>query len=244
MCKSSRPSLMSLAVRLAVGGLLCSASASYAQMVPRGEHFLQQSQTSGVTAVRLRWGGEAAEQRGAGLALKSSSRWLKWEGRMGAVMDRPLNPLRDSFVLAQPAQAGLRMRSLHLLSDYYLEGGFRATVGIVSGETGQAWWSSGERGGGLNVSVQHIDNLANPLLVGGQRGLSLHQPNTYVGAGYSSRLGGNAASDSWRFNADVGLLNATSTRLSDGLQAERSLDEALRSAHMRPVVKVSVGYAF
>lgn len=244
MCKSSHPSLMSLVVHLVVGGGLCTAAASHAQMVPRGEHFLQQSQTSGVTAVRVRWGGEGAEQRGAGLALKGSNRWLNWEGRMGAVMDRPLNPLRDSFVLAQPAQAGLRMRSLHLLSDYYVDGGFRATVGIVSGETGQAWWSSGERGGGLNVSVQQLDNLANPLSVTGQRGLSLPQPNAYVGAGYSSRFGGDTPSESWRFNADVGLLNATTTRLSDSLQADRSLDDALRSARMRPVVKVSVGYAF
>lgn len=249
MCPSTQPSLASQATRLAVWGVLCQAFAASAQMVPRAEHFLSQSQTSNVTAVRVRWAGEATldDGRGQGLALKGQTRWPRWEGRIGAVIDRPVNPVRDNFVLAQPAKAGLNMRSMHVLSDYYVDGGFRATLGLVSGEAGQAWWSSGDHGGGLNVSLQHIDSLGAPVGVGGQRGLTLPQPNAYVGAGYSSRLGGSAVSEAWRINADFGLIDTNvsgNNRFSGVLQGERSLDDAVRSMRMRPVLKVSVGYAF
>lgn len=238
------------AARIAMlAGILCSAVSAQAQMVPRDEHFLHQGQTSGVTAVRVRWGHApaAADMRGQGLALKGQTSWPRWEGRIGAVIDRPINPLRDSFVLAQPMQAGLQMRSMHVLSDYYVEGGFRATVGLVSGEAGQAWWSSGDNGGGLNLSLQHIDSLGAPVGLGQQRGLTLPQPNAYVGAGYSTRLSNPQQNAVWRFNADFGLINtsgANGTSLSSILQGDRSLDEALRTLRMRPVIKVSLGYAF
>lgn len=258
MCPSTRiATAISLAAlppasvaRIAVlGGILCCTLSAQAQMVPRTEHFLHQGQTSGVTAVRLRWGGAPVveETRGQGLALKGQTQWPHWEGRIGAVIDRPINPVRDSFVLAQPMQAGLQMRSMHVLSDYYVSGGFRATVGLVSGEAGQAWWSSGDNGGGLNLSLQHIDSLGAPVGLGQQRGLTLPQPNAYVGAGYSTRLSSVQQSEAWHFNADFGLINtsgANGTSLSSILQGERTLDEAIRTLRMRPVVKVSVGYAF
>ncbi|MCH8179961.1 MAG: hypothetical protein IIA02_09305 [Proteobacteria bacterium] len=252
---------------LAWGGLMLAQvpQVAHAQMVPRAEHFLHQGQAgaSGVTAVRLRWGAAsvASDASGHGLALKgaggdkaagasaglSPDALPRWEGRIGAVIDRPVNPLRDNFVLAQPMQAGLRMRSLHVLTDYYVGGGFRATVGLVSGESGQAWWSSGDNGGGLNVSLQHIDSLGSPIGLGSQRGLTLPQANAYIGAGYSTRLGNPQQSEVWRFNADFGLLNVnpnSAGRFSDVLVGDRSLDDALRSLRMRPVFKVSVGYAF
>lgn len=263
MCPSPRPTVLASqrTAPTSRGGMGCCAlictmlasatgmTSAHAQMVPRSEHFLHQGQTSSVTAVRLRWGSAPMvdETRGQGLALKGNTQWQHWEARIGAVIDRPINPVRDNFVLAQPMQAGLQMRSMHVLSDYYVDGGFRATVGLVSGEAGQAWWSSGDNGGGLNLSVQHIDSLGAPVGLGQQRGLTLPQPNAYVGAGYSTRLSNTQQNEVWRFNADFGLINtsgANGTSLSSILQGERTLDEAIRTMRMRPVLKVSVGYAF
>jgi len=135
------------------------------------------------------------------------------------------------------------MRSLHVLADHYVEGGFRATVGLVSGEAGQAWWASGDHGGGLNLSLQQLDTLGSPL--GLRRRSLLPQAQAYVGAGYSSRTEAIGQASNWRFNADVGLLNTdpdSTDRLTGVLLGDRSMGDLVRG--LRPVVKVSVGYAF
>lgn len=261
MCQSSRPrpaptsssSRAGMRVRLAIGLLILQGGVAQAQMVPRGEHLLRQTESGSITTARVQWDGspsadeadEAHDAHGRGLALKGRGPWPRWEGRVGAVIDRPMNPVRDNFVLAQPAQHGLRMRSLHLLSDYYMEGGFRATLGLVSGETGQAWWSSGDTGGGLNLSLQQLDNLATPL--NRPRGSGLNQPNPYLGAGYSSRTASAGQAGSWRFNADLGLVNVNggnAERLGDVLQGQRPLGDLVTNLRLRPIVKVSLGYAF
>ncbi len=240
------------------GGLLLAgalAAPSHAQMVPRGAHILSQGGTGdGITTARLPWparlgslpsADRAAGSDGAGLALRDSGPWPNWEGRIGAVIERPVNPVRDSFVLAQPVEGGLRMRSLHVLADHYVEGGFRATVGLVSGEAGQAWWSSGESGGGLNLSLQQLDTLGAPL--GLRRRNLLPQAQAYVGAGYSTRTDAIGQATTWRFNADFGLLNTdpdSTARFTGLLQGDRSVNDLVRGLRMRPVLKVSVGYAF
>jgi len=235
-----------------VAGLL--SNPAHAQMVPRGAHILSQGGVGdGITTARLPWparlsAAQPAERpagSGGGLALRDSGPWPNWEGRIGAVIERPVNPVRDSFVLAQPLEGGLRMRSLHLLADHYVEGGFRATVGLVSGEAGQAWWSSGDNGGGLNLSLQQLDTLGTPL--GLARRNLLPQAQAYVGAGYSTRTESIGQASSWRFNADFGLLNTDpdgTDRFTGVLQGDRSFGDMVRGLRMRPVVKVSVGYAF
>ena len=240
-----------------LGSLVIAAVLSapaHAQMVPRGTHILSQGGAGdGITTARLPWSARmspATEHAnntpgGSGLALRDSGPWPNWEGRIGAVIERPVNPVRDSFVLAQPVEGGLRMRSLHVLADHYVEGGFRATVGLVSGEAGQAWWSSGDHGGGLNLSLQQLDTLGAPL--GLRRRNLLPQAQAYVGAGYSSRTESLGQASSWRFNADFGLLNTdpdSTDRFSGLLQGDRSVGDIVRGLRMRPVVKVSVGYAF
>ncbi len=247
-----------LAAGLLIGFTLITPA--QAQMVPRGAHVLSQGATGdGITTARLPWPGRLsnglgnspmAERGGAGadgngLALRDNGPWPNWEGRIGAVIERPVNPLRDSFVLAQPVEGGLRVRSLHLLADHYVEGGFRATVGLVSGEAGQAWWSSGDHGGGLNLSLQQLDTLGSPLGLG-RRNL-LPQAQAYVGAGYSTRSDAFGLGRSWRFNADFGLLNTdpdSTERFTGMLQGDRSFGDMVRGLRMRPVVKVSLGYAF
>lgn len=229
-----------------------------AQMVPRGAHALSQGTGNGIgmATARLPWpaplNSQAASpaatnttEGGNGLALRDASPWPNWEGRIGAVVERPVNPLRDSFVLAQPVDGGLHVRSLHLLADHYVEGGFRATVGLVSGESGQAWWSSGDHGGGLNLSLQQLDTLGSPL--GLRQRNQVPQAQAYVGAGYSSRNEGLGSASSWRFNADFGLINTDpdgTDRFTGALQGDRSLSDVVRGLRMRPVVKVSVDYAF
>lgn len=248
-----------LASLAATGVFLLLTSAlnapAQAQMVPRGAHILSQGGTGdGITTARLPWparlsapspANRAAGSDGGGLALRDSGPWPDWEGRIGAVIERPVNPVRDSFVLAQPVEGGLRMRSLHVLADHYVEGGFRATVGLVSGEAGQAWWSSGEHGGGLNLSLQQLDTLGSPL--GLRRRNLLPQAQAYVGAGYSTRTESIGQASTWRFNADFGLLNTdpdSTDRITGLLQGDRSVGDLVRGLRMRPVVKVSLGYAF
>jgi hypothetical protein len=207
-----------------------------AQMVPQPAHALRQATSeSDMTTVRIDLHTHAGGQdttRGRGLNLRGKGFWPQWEGRIGIVMDRPVNPLKDSFVLAQPAPSGLRLRSFHMLSDYYVEGGFRATAGVLRGDTGQAWWSSGDTGGGLNLSLQRLDTLA--LLQTGPR--ENQQTMPYLGAGFTSSFGQWGMSNAWRFNADLGLVSVGTS--------DKSLDDLVRDLRIRPLLKVSVGYSF
>lgn len=233
-----------------IGSLLTLASAQ-AQMVPRAEHALHQNTGSGTyTAVRININaGETGDEvRGRGLALRGQGFWPHWEGRIGVVIDRPINPLKDSFVLAQPNQsAGLRVRSMHILSDYYVDGGFRATAGVLRGDTGQAWWGSGGNGGGLNLSMQRLDSLGLTTNLGNLGSTQDAQTTPYLGAGYSNSLTVDGTPSAWRFNADLGVVSANASninRIGQVLQGDRSLDEMVREMRLRPVVKVSVGYSF
>lgn len=205
---------------------LCALSGAHAQMVPPQEHAWRQAVSTHFTSVRLPWGGSSTASDGSGPGLQAKGRqlWPHWEGRIGLLIDQPVTPLQSSLVLAQPSPAGLRLRSLHILSDYHLNGGFRATAGLLRGQTGQAWWSGGEQGGGLNLSLQRLDSLRLPGMDDGDKPQTL----AYLGAGYSSRLGETDRNPGSRFNADVGW---SASPLHDNLS-------------VRPMVKVSVGYAF
>ncbi|MGH6647417.1 hypothetical protein [Aquabacterium sp.] len=216
----------------------CAVAASalaHAQMVPLPQHVLRS-----VTAA----------DQGKGLSLNGQQFWPHWEGRIGVVMDRAYDPLKDSFVLAQPVpSSGLNMRSAHVLSDYYFSGGFRATVGLVRGSVTQSTWSDGSDdtiGSGLNLSLQRVDNLG----LNDPRNQSFDGENRtlpYVGAGYAASLGAPGSESMWRFNADLGIISVNSNnigRISRALQGEAGLDEIVRDLRLRPVVKVSVRYAF
>jgi len=233
-----------------LGGLLALTSAQ-AQMVPHAEHALHQNTgNADYTAVRINIDGNESsdETHGRGLALRGQGFWPHWEGRIGVVVDRQINPLKDSFVLTQPNQsAGLRIRSMHILSDYYVEGGFRATAGVLRGDTAQAWWGSGGNGGGLNISMQRLDSLGLMSSIGLTSNLQDAQTTPYLGAGYSNSLTINGTPSAWRFNADLGVISVNSSninRLSQVLQGDRSLDGLVHDMGLRPVVKVSVGYSF
>jgi hypothetical protein len=248
--RTDSPSRSLATGRWTVAAALCGVlwgSAAFAQMVPYPEHALRQNTGSGTyTSVRisLNQADGSSEARGRGLSLRDPGFWPHWEGRVGVVVDRQVNPLKDSFVLAQPNQGGNpRVRSLHILSDYYLDGGFRATAGLLRGETGQAWWSSEGQGGGLNLSLQRLDTLGAAI----GHGAAEQQTTPYVGAGYSNTLGAQGTPNTWRFNADLGLVSVnanTMNRINQILLGDRGVEDLVRDLRLRPVVKVSVGYSF
>jgi hypothetical protein len=226
-----------------VSGLaLCLvASMAQAQMVPRAGHVLRSVGGSEYSFTRLN-----LRHSGLGLALGGQGLWPHWEGRIGVMMDRPTNPLKDTYVLFQPVPNGLNIRGLHMLSDYYIEGGFRATAGMVRGEATQSLWDGG--GEGLNISLQRLDSLNIPGAapkVGLDNLKSASVP--YIGAGYSTRVNTAAIGTPWRFNADLGLISINSnniTRISRTISGEQSLDTLVKDMRFRPLVKVSVGYSF
>lgn len=206
---------------------------AWAQMVPQPEP-INRTITAGV--------------QGQGLSLRNQPFWPHWEGRVGVVLDRPINPLKDSYVLAQPAPSnGLTVRSAHILSDYYFAGGFRATAGLVRGSVTRSTWSDSAGTPGLNLSLQRLDTLS--LNQNGHTDSFDGESRTlpYVGAGYSSSLAPTGRVSLWRFNADLGIITVNSNnigRISRVLQGDGTLDEIVRDLRLRPVVKVSVRYAF
>jgi len=222
-------------LRVAAGlAVLCAAGAAQAQWVPHAGHVWRQAQatvpslaTATVHLHATKAQPVAPADRplgGTGLSLS------RWSGRAGVALDRDINPLKDSYVLAQPADQGLRLRSLHILSDLELGGGFRASAGVVRGDVTQAWWGDGDAEGGVHLSVQQLDRLSLPGADGRARTSGLR---AYVGAGY--RLSQEAGPDhtSWHFSADLGLTRGggTSLRAGEGLQ-------------LTPVLKFSMRYSF
>ena len=237
-----RPNRLGSLHAVASGVVLCLvASLAQAQMVPRAGHVLRSVGGSeySFTRVNLR-------QSGLGLAFGGHGLWPHWEGRIGVMMDRPTNPLKDTYVLFQPVPNGLNIRGLHLLSDYCFDGGFRATAGMVRGEATQSLWDGG--GEGLNISLQRLDSLNIPGAapkVGLDNLKSASVP--YIGAGYSTRVNTANIGTPWRFNADLGLISINSnniSRISRALTGEQGFDTLLKDMRFRPMVKVSVGYSF
>lgn len=222
--------------------LLACLTPAQAQLVPPTAHALRQmAQAPAYTAVHLPWRHAVAD--GTGLQAHGRQLWPQWEGRIGVVIDRPVDPLKSSFVLAQPSPAGLQLRSLHILTDYHLNGGFRATAGVLRGHVEQAWWTGGAAEGGLNLSLQRFDSLRLPDHQDGS-----DRTMAYIGAGYSTQLGSlQGEPTSYHFHADIGL---TATGLRDPQRPGVSTTEGLGGNPLsgrlqwRPLVKLSMDYAF
>lgn len=220
--------------------LMTCPTPAEAQLVPPTAHAMRQLAQAPYTTVHLPW---RQPTDGSGLQAKGRQLWPQWEGRIGVVIDRPVDPLKNNFVLAQPSPAGLQLRSLHILSDYHLDGGFRATAGVLRGHVEQAWWTGGAQSPGLNLSLQRLDLLRLP---GDHQGRD--RTMAYVGAGYSTSLD-DKPGDTFHshFNADIGL---TATGQRDARRAGISATDGLGGTPLsgklqwRPLIKVSVDYAF
>ncbi|MDE2000701.1 MAG: hypothetical protein KGN37_02145 [Burkholderiales bacterium] len=240
---TSRPSIIGRLPSVVSGLVLCVAGVSaHAQFVPMPTHVLRSVGGSEYSFTRV-----SLRQSGLGLSLGGGQGlWPHWEGRVGVMMDRPTNPLKDTYVLFQPVPNGLNIRSMHMLSDYYIDGGFRATAGMVRGDAVQSWWDGG--GEGLNISLQRLDSLNIP---GSSNGVGLGNLNSssapYIGAGYSTRINAAEVASAWRFNADLGLLSINNNnfdRISRTLTGDQSVNSLIRELRFRPLVKFSVGYSF
>ncbi len=265
MSSTLPPSLHRRLLRRLNGALLGAAlawmtvGACQAQNVPHAGHTLAKGNARnlpgyiGTTGNELTTAaiGYGPSVQGRGLRLanpEAVTLWPHWEGRIGVVLDRADGPLQSPFALSSAGASGLKMHSMHLLSDYYFAGGFRATAGLIRGSTNLPWWPSSEQGNtGLNLSLQRIDLLNLP----GQEHSTLsedpYRTVPYVGAGYSTHLGEASGVGVWRFNADLGIISLNSrniNRMRNVLSGEQGVDELLRELRLRPVLKFSVNYAF
>jgi hypothetical protein len=234
----------------AFASMLC-ASAAQAQFTSASDQAsIQTSNHGDLVTARINWRTDDSTASNSGLdqSLRGAGFWSRWEGRVGAVIERPISPLQSTGASGLSSQTTAQLRSLHFLSDYYFKGGIRATAGLVHGDVDQAWWSSTQDGGGLNLSVQTIDTLS-PLSAASSRPATDTAPQTlpYLGAGYTSRLKLKGQPSPWRFNADLGVIKINSNninRLTQIVQGDKSMLELLRDVRLKPVFKVSVGYSF
>lgn len=231
-----RCGVMSLSL---VSMLVCWPTAQ-AQLVPPTAHAWRQMVQAPYTTVHLPW---RPNTPSSGLQANGRQLWPQWEGRIGVVIDRPVDPLKDNFVLAQPSPSGLQLRSLHILSDYHVAGGFRATAGLLRGRAEEAWWTGSTNQGGLNLSLQRLDSLRLP-----NQHTDADRTMAYVGAGYSMSLGDTTTERSFsHFNADIGMTAAGQRDAQRrGVSATDGLGGNPLSGKLawRPLIKVSVDYAF
>ena len=89
--------------------------------------------------------------------------------------------------------------------------------------------------------------LAQPPSVGLKAQSNRAPADYFLGAGYTARLAPTTGLSSWRFNADLGVISLNSQnigRLQRVLQGEQGVEELLRELRLRPLLKVSVNYAF
>lgn len=203
--------------------------------------------------------GGAVAQQGRGLTLSASTTEAiesRWTSRIGVVTNGPDTALaqHDPYALTAGTAEGLRVHSVHVLSDYHFAGGFRATAGLLRGATQLPWWSdpmASTSVAGMSLSHQRLNLLGANGMPG--QGLANGEPYRtvpYVGAGYTGRLTDGVANSDfgvWRFNADMGLISLNSDnigRVGRVLQGHQGVDELLRELRLRPVVKFSVQYAF
>lgn len=133
----------------------------------------------------------------------------------------------------------LKINSLSVMGDYYLNrswlgttGGLRATTGVLFG-TRTSLWSS----------PASMDRRAAAPARTGADGDTEAGTLPYLGVGYT----GYSAKGSWGLSADLGLmaLNPRSTvHLGKVFGGTQTLDEALREMRFSPLVQLGVSYSF
>ena len=203
---------------------------------------------SGVGIALLLSAGVGAAADGQGLAVKrDAAAWSTWQGRISVGGGSTF--WRSSLVDADAA----RPTSMSLMGDYYftrsllglgVQGGFRATSGLILGPRAQAWSGQPGLGAGSAFSVGN-------RLFGGNTGAVpyLRDPSTetatlpYLGVGYT----GLSARGGWSVSADLGLVAqnpGNAGRLGRLFGSGQNLDDAVRDLRMTPMFQLGVSYAF
>ena len=237
--RANRPVTALVSPALAAMALVWFAPAQ-AQWVPPSGHVWRQAQAqvNQLTTATVQLHAQRAQGASIAPAAPVAGQGLslgRWTGRAGVALDRDVNPVKDSYVLAQPAQHGLKLRSLHILSDLELGSGFRASAGVVQGNITQAWWGDGDAGGGLQLSVQQLDRLG---LLGSASNDTVNEGlRPYLGAGYSVSREQGADQSTWHFSADLGI----TPRNNDVGGNRRVSGEGFQ---LSPVLKFSMRYTF
>lgn len=163
--------------------------------------------------------------------------WARWQGRvsLGAASSRG-RPGADTAL-------GARAGSATVMGDYYfhpsfdgarLQGGFRATSGLVLGS--RAWLGNGSAslatGAGRPWGPSTLPGL------GDASGDSGTQP--YLGLGYSSL----SSHSGFSFSADLGLLARGNAAGGGRALASQNLDDAVRQLRMTPLLQLGASYSF
>ena len=203
---------------------------------------------SGVAMALLLSAGLSVAADGQGLAVKrEAAAWSTWQGRISVGSSSTF--WRSSLVDSDAA----RPASVSLMGDYYftrsllglgVQGGFRATSGLILGPRAQAWSGQPGLGAGSAFSVGN-------RLFGSNTGAIpyLRDPSTetatmpYLGVGYT----GLSARGGWSVSADLGLVAqnpSTAVRLGRLFGSGQNLDDVVRDLRMTPMFQLGVSYAF
>jgi hypothetical protein len=173
--------------------------------------------------------------------------WERWQGRVALTTGTPL--WRGELLRAE--SFGLKVQGLGLMGDYYFTrsqlgqhgaGGFRATSGVLLGNSSSLWATqpTSGLGGGLSVGRRNTSLFSG---LAGSEPPSDSATVPYIGVGYT----GLSLKGGWGFAADVGLKGlqpSSAVRLGRGMNGSQSLDEQVRELRLTPVLQLGVSYSF
>ncbi len=150
---------------------------------------------------------------------------------------------RSALLADLGSRRSLRSSGLMLYSQDAADGAVRASMGLIHSDSGNWWQTRSDRYAAMRSSYHRLSDAGVLSSAGSQVPVDTFQARPYVGASFSSLLSPTRTAQSWRLNADFGLMSMGNTRATLG-SPERSAEDLLRDMRLRPNVKVSLGYSF
>ena len=167
-----------------------------------------------------------------------------WQGRVSLAVDVPV--LRTDF--GRSATAGLQVRSISLMRDYYLtgpligsggQGGLHTTGGLIVTPGGRH--PAGGASGLTTIERRTAGHGASTL--GGDAPADGSVTIPYVGVGYV----GQSTKGRWSFSADFGLMALAAgnvVKFGGVFTGSQSLDGLARELRFSPVMQMGLSYSF